>query len=231
VAAAALGWWLTRPGTPSIALEDRIPLAGPEMAAGARAEAASETTALDQGGAADGGSVPVASSAAGGAAQSAGPAEELVVHVVGEVARPGLVTLDPGARISDAVDAAGGPREGADIERLNLAAPAIDGMQIRVPAVGEGDEEGLPGPTTPLVRLPRGGGSGETPGEDGAGPVVLNRAGPQELESLPGVGPAIAAAIVAWRDDNGGFATVDDLLDVPGIGPAKLAALRDRVTV
>jgi competence protein ComEA len=139
------------------------------------------------------------------------PPSLVVVHVAGAVRAPGVYTLDDTARVIDALAAAGGAAPDADVDQLNLAALVVDGLQIRVPVVGEV----LPAPV------------------DGAatGPVDLNRASAAELETLPGVGPAIAAAIVAFRDETGPFRTVDDLLEVPGIGPAKLAGLLDAVVV
>ena len=119
----------------------------------------------------------------------------------------------------------------ADIHRLNLATPLVDGMHIRVPAQGaDDDESGLP-----LVELPSssvGPGGGSSADDSGqVGKVSINQADAARLEDLPGVGPAIAAAIVSWRENNGPFTTVEDLLSVPGIGPAKLASMQDRVTL
>lgn len=138
----------------------------------------------------------------------------LVVHVAGAVAAPGVHELGTGARVLDALQAAGGPVGDAELDALNLAAPLVDGQRIHVPRVGE------------VV-------VGADPSFAGGPPVLidLNRAGATELEALPGVGPAIAAEIIADRERNGPFATVDDLLRVRGIGPAKLAAVRDRATV
>lgn len=144
---------------------------------------------------------------------------ELVVHVVGAVLSPGLVTLPEGSRVSQAVQAAGGPTPAADVHALNLASPVADGMQIVVPEVGE-EVNG------PLLRLAAG--SSE---QASAGPVDLNLATEAQLTTLPGIGPATAAKIVAWRSQNGAFEQVDDLLAVPGIGPAKLEGLRDLVIV
>lgn len=147
----------------------------------------------------------------------------LVVHVAGNVAAPGVYTLPPGARVVASIDAAGGATRDADLAGLNLAAPLADGQRVYVPAAGEVD------PAT----VPSGGGAGggaETPPAAPAGPLDLNSASAADLETLPGVGPATAAAIVDDRQRNGPFAGVDDLDRVPGIGPAKLAALRDLVT-
>lgn len=132
----------------------------------------------------------------------------VTVHVAGAVARPGLVVLPGGSRVADAVVAAGGALPAADLGAINLAAPLRDGDRIEVP---------LPGAA-----------SGSTAGS-GPGGVDLNRATAAELEALPGVGPVLAARIVAWREEHGPFTAVEDLLDVPGIGEAKLAELRGAV--
>ena len=136
---------------------------------------------------------------------------KITVHVAGLVSRPGLVELPEGSRVADAVAAAGGLLPGARADLINLAAPLTDGQQIIVPGPG-GD---LPG------------GAGETP----AGKIHLNQATAAELDALPGVGPVIAERIVSYREENGPFHSVEDLLDVPGIGEAKLADLRDHVQV
>jgi competence protein ComEA len=137
--------------------------------------------------------------------------ETLTVHVAGWVAVPGLVELEAGARVADAVAAAGGLLPGAAVEQLNLAAPVRDGDQVVVP--GPGDGTAPPGGTPP--------GQG--------GPLRLNQASAQDLEALPGVGPVLAERIVAYRDEHGPFRALEDLLDVPGIGESKLASLRDLV--
>ena len=145
--------------------------------------------------------------------------EEVVVDVAGAVARPGLVRLRAGSRVADAVAAAGGPTADAAVAGVNQARVLADGEQVRVPRVGE-----PPVPTAPPAP------PGSSPAAP-AGPVDLNNATPAELDTLPGVGPATAAAIVTWRQENGGFRRVDDLLEVPGIGPARLERLRPHVRV
>lgn len=136
----------------------------------------------------------------------------IYVHILGQVERPGLYELPDGARAVDAVAAAGGFTEAADAAALNLARFVSDGEQIVVPAIGEAP-------------------AGAAPGIAADGRVNLNTADAAALDTLPGVGPATAAKILAWREEHGRFASVEDLLDVGGIGEAKFAALRDLVTV
>lgn len=143
---------------------------------------------------------------------------EVVVHVAGAVRVPGVYTLARGSRVVDAVDAAGGFALDARADAVNLATIVADGERIYVPRWGEEV------PANPVAS--------SDPTAAGAPQLVdLNRASAAELEQLPGIGPTTAAAIVAHRAEVGPFTTVDDLADVAGIGPAKLAALRDLVTV
>jgi len=142
----------------------------------------------------------------------------VVVYVAGAVARPGVYPVGAGARVADAVGAAGGTTSEADLDPLNLAARLSDGDRIFVPRKGQAPPPVVgPGPT----------GGGSTP----SGPVNLNTATAEQLEALSGVGPATAHAIVTWRQQHGRFRSVQDLLQVRGIGPAKLESLRDQVTV
>jgi competence protein ComEA len=149
-----------------------------------------------------------------GAAPAASPGAELVVDVAGKVRRPGIVTLPPGSRVHEAIAAAGGLKGRVDTAGLNLARVLNDGEQVLV-----GDQV-TAGPAA----------SGPS-GAPAAAPVNLNTADLVALDELPGVGPVTAQAIVSWRDENGPFRAVEDLLDVKGIGEATLAELRDLVTV
>jgi competence protein ComEA len=141
-----------------------------------------------------------------------------LVHVVGAVRAPGVVELSGGARVRDALAAAGGPSDDADAGRLNLAAPVADGQRIEVPRVGD-----------PPV-APAAGGAPSDPGAP-PGPLNLNTATAADLEELPGIGPTLAAAIVRERERRGRFESVDDLQEVRGIGEQRLADIRDLVAV
>lgn len=149
---------------------------------------------------------------------------DVAVHAAGAVAEPGVYHLAGTARVADLLDAAGGAAAGADLDRMNLAAVLVDGARVYVPRLGEAVPavEGGDGGVGPA------GGSGGGVSASGA-PVDLNTADASVLETLPGVGPATATAILDERERRGRFATVDELLEVRGIGDAKLAALRDLV--
>ncbi len=164
---------------------------------------------------------------------AAQPNQPVVVSVVGLVHTPGLVTLPPGARIADALKAAGGTTEGADTIGLNMARPVDDGEQIVVglaPVKGQPAVLGSsvsPGSTAPVPTS-----SASRPAKGGPAQTInLNTATVQQLDTLPGVGPVMAAAIVAWRQANGKFTSVDQLGEVDGIGPGRLEKLRPLVRV
>jgi len=144
------------------------------------------------------------------------PVSILIVHVAGEVMTPGVYELVPGSRMIDAIEAAGGPTRRADTDAINLATPVTDAQQVYVPRKGA---------TARPASVPS-----ALPSSTG-GLVNLNSASATELETLPGIGPQTARAIVEHRTKNGPFLTVDELLDVRGIGPAKLEGLRERVRV
>ncbi len=166
--------------------------------------------------------------AASGPADAEKPAPEpILVHVVGAVARPGVVELPAGSRLFEAIAAAGGGTEAADPARLNLATVLADGLKVIVPARGEPDPpELLPGGSA---------GSGTDPGPGGqpAGSrkIDLNTADVTELATLPRVGPVLAQRIVDWREQHGRFTSVEELDAVEGVGPKMLEALRPLVTI
>jgi competence protein ComEA len=145
-----------------------------------------------------------------------GPNGTVTVHVAGAVGSPGVYELPAGARVEAAIAAAGGPAGAADPNALNLAAVLTDGTRVYVPVEGESVSSPAAISGSPSGSAPQ--------------PIDINRASPDELDTLPGIGPATAAAIVAERQRNGPFAGVDDLDRVPGIGPAKVNALRGLVT-
>ncbi|MBD8043605.1 helix-hairpin-helix domain-containing protein [Arthrobacter sp. Sa2BUA2] len=175
---------------------------------------------------------------------------EFVVHVAGAVAAPGIVRIKSGGRVADAVGAAGGALPEADLTLVNLAALMEDGSMVVIPAIGSdaagpavasapfgpSGPENPSGPGvgyTPGYASGVGGGAagGVTGGRPAAGPVNLNTATDAELQTLPRVGPVLAARIVAWRTDHGRYTRPEDLDAVPGIGEAMLAALLPLVTV
>lgn len=158
--------------------------------------------------------VPSSAPATSPAAAQPATVATVTVHVVGEVRRPGVYELPGGARARDAVEAAGGLLGDADQAAVNLARVVADGEQIAVPRQGEAGSSASGGP-------------GASPGLPAK--VDLNTATAEQLDALPGIGPATATKIVSDRTANGPFRTVDDLMRVPGIGPAKFDALKDLV--
>lgn len=210
VVVAGVGWWLLRP--PAAPIESALPLASADVAGAPASTSAGATTVGD----------PTSTTVALEA--------PLVVQAAGAVVDGGVYRLPAGSRVDDLVRAAGGLAPDADRDRVNLAAPLADGERVWVPRAGQ--EE------VPEVVAGSGGGGGGAAGSGGAAsgsaePVVvdLNSATAEELDTLPGVGPATAAAILAYRDEHGRFASVDELLEVRGIGEAKLEQLRAAVTV
>ena len=159
--------------------------------------------------------VPSSSSQPGSSAPDASPpGTSLFVHVAGHVRSPGLYGLPAGARVADAIEAAGGARAAADVDAVNLAQIVTDGLKIDVPRRGSVDV-----PAT----------SSASPG---AGSLVgINSADQAALEVIPGIGPVKAAAIVQFRADNGAFSSLEQLLEVSGIGPATLESIRPYVSL
>jgi competence protein ComEA len=153
------------------------------------------------------------------ASVAASSAAEVVVDVAGKVRRPGLYHLPAGARVDDAITAAGGARHGVDLSSLNLAAMLVDGQQIAVGRPGA-----APGAAAPVA-------GADPSAASTAAPVELNTATLEQLETLPGVGPVTAQKILDWRTANGSFTSIDQLRDVSGIGDVRFADLHDLVTV
>ena len=146
---------------------------------------------------------------------SPSPTVMLIVDVAGAVREPGVYEFIEGDRVIDAIERAGGSMPKADLSLLNLAAPLADGTQILVP------KSGPAGAVVPGKAVP-----GST-----SGLINVNSASATELESLSGIGEVLAATIIEYREQNGPFASVEDLMDVSGIGPATLDEIRDQVTV
>jgi len=157
----------------------------------------------------------------GSSSGAAKKGERATVHVAGAVAKPGVYDLDAGARVIDAIEAAGGGAPDADLNRLNLAAKVADGQRVLVQRVGEAAPAGSASP----------GGSGGSGSSDPSGLVSLNSATQPELEALPGIGPTLAEAIITERERRGGFRSVNELRDVRGIGEKRFADLKDKVTI
>jgi competence protein ComEA len=157
------------------------------------------------------------------AVQEDGGGGRLVIHVAGAVRVPGVYRLASGARVDDAVQRAGGATRRADLGGLNLAAKLEDGRQVLVPS-----------------RAPGGGGGGAAAGASGGGaaaepapgqPLNLNTATLEQLDTLSGIGPLTAQKILDFREERGGFGSVEELGEIPGIGDKRLASLREEVTL
>jgi competence protein ComEA len=155
---------------------------------------------------------------------------KLIVYLTGAVASPGIFELGEGSRINDAVSDAGGLREDAAAEYLNLAARVEDGMHIHIPTreeIASGESARIEAAGATGVTDPPGGGS--SPAD--TGPVNINKADKTELETLPGIGAALAQRIIDYREKNGLFAVIEDLKQVSGIGDKKFEDLADKVCV
>ena len=162
------------------------------------------------------------------------------IHVAGAVVHPGVYTVSSSSRVVDAVEAAGGATSRADLERINLAQTIVDTEQVFVPFRSSRITKVT---VAPRLRPSRTSVPAAVPTVPGAVPTIgvpsatisplinLNSATSDQLDTLPGVGPSTAKAIISYRNRKGPFGKVEDLLNVPGIGPSKVAALRDQVTV
>ncbi|ROP57876.1 MULTISPECIES: ComEA family DNA-binding protein [unclassified Rathayibacter] len=193
------------------------------LLAGTRASGRTEVLAPTGGAGAAAGppGAPASPGGSGSPAPSSSPGEVLYVHVAGAVAAPGLYLLDPSARVADALAAAGGFTEPAELAGVNLARRLVDGEQILVPERGAA---AVPGGTGPAAA-----GGAAAGGTSSGGVVSLSTATAAQLEELPEIGPATAAKIVAYREEHGPFTSVDQLLEVPGVGEKTLEAFREQV--
>jgi len=159
----------------------------------------------------------------------------VAVHVIGAVPRPGLYEFAEGARIQDAIDAAGGLLSSANVDAINLAALLTDGQQLAIPYLA-GQEPAndaaslvLPGSSiTDDFSSDTGESSGDTANND---LININTASLEELDSLPGIGPTIAQRILDYRTENGPFSTIDEIMEVPGVGPATFDEIKELITV
>ncbi len=143
------------------------------------------------------------------------------VHISGQVQQPGVYYLPPGSRVENAILAAGGFTKDADVDLINLAAQLNDGQKLFIPEKGQENFTKIFYPTlTPL-----------NSDKDFPDIIDLNSASQQELESLPGIGPAKAGEIIAYRQKIGRFVTIEEILDVPGIGPSLFEKIKDYITV
>ncbi|MFD1200725.1 ComEA family DNA-binding protein [Leucobacter albus] len=185
--------------------------------------------------AADG--VTGATSGPAGGVIAAGEQGALLVHIVGEVERPGVVELPAGSRVLDAITEAGGPTAEAELGAVNLARQVSDGGQILIPnadiaadwrAAGTAGD-GPSGPGGGDAASNGGTGAGSSAAGGAGGLVNVNTGGVDQLTQLPGIGPALAQRIIDWRESNGAFGSVDQLLEVSGIGQKTLEKFRDRV--
>ena len=149
-------------------------------------------------------------------------ADVIVVHVAGAVSTPGVVELHAGSRVIDAVEAAGGADDDADLDRLNLAAKLSDGERVLVQRVGDPPEPGSSASDEPASSSDSG---------TSTRLVNINTSTSAELEALPGIGPALAGAIIAERERRGRFRNIQELREVRGIGEKRFADLADLVTV
>jgi competence protein ComEA len=172
------------------------------------------------------GDVAGAAETAAGAGSGGLGGRRLVVDVVGKVRDPGIHRLPNGARVADALRAAGGLRPGTKIGGLNRARRLVDGEQV---VVGAAAPAGGAAAGAAPSGGPAAGGGGGSAGAAPAGPVSLNSASVEQLQELPGVGPVLAQHIVDYREANGGFTSVEQLQEVDGIGESRLADIKPKV--
>jgi competence protein ComEA len=167
--------------------------------------------------------------------QPAPTKEPIAVHVVGAIPRPGLYEFAEGARIQDAIDAAGGLLTSADVNTINLAALLEDGQQLNIPyKAGQEPIEGSTGsdPASDENSLVLPGATEATQSQSGSGTelININTASVEELDTLPGIGPTIAQRVVDYRTENGPFQLIEDIMNVSGIGPSTFDQIKGLIT-
>ena len=156
--------------------------------------------------------------------------DKIKVHIMGAVQNEGIITLDENARVSDAVEAAGGLKEDADLNKINLAYILEDGMKIKIPSISDKEEtdenEEKEIENDEIIQV-----IPESSTKSTTSKININKAGQTELEMLPGIGPTIALKIVNYRNENGKFASIDGLKEVSGIGESKFEKIKDLVSI
>ncbi len=154
----------------------------------------------------------------------------VAVHVIGAVPRPGLYEFPEGARVQDAIDAAGGLLTSANIDAVNLAALLVDGEQLTIP-YKSGEEPVAGTDTSTGPDLPNSNtNDSDSSGSENPDLININTASLEELDSLPGIGPTTAQRIIDYRNTNGPFTTIDEIMDVSGIGPSTYDEIKDLIT-
>lgn len=154
---------------------------------------------------------------------------KIVIHITGAIQNEGIVTLDENARVADAVEAAGGFKEDADMSKINLAYILEDGMKLKIPSINDAlnqevDKE-LTDDELVVESIP------ESNSKSGTDIININKANQEELEKLPGIGPSIALKIINYRNENGKFSSIDDLKRVSGIGENKFENIKAYICV
>ena len=157
---------------------------------------------------------------------------KIVIHITGAVKNEGVITLEENSRIFDAVEAAGGLTEDADMSKINLAFVLEDGIKVRIPSKNDVEEEKMEEELTDheefVENMPESNIKSE---KGGTGVVNINKATQTELETLPGIGPSIALKIINYREENGKFSSIDDLKKVSGIGESKFENIKNLISV
>lgn len=157
--------------------------------------------------------------------------EKIIVHITGAVNKGGIVTLEENSRVADAIEAAGGLKEDADINKINLAYILEDGVKIKIPSINDKEENEEKENTQDIEiveNVPEG---NSNSGNIKTGKININKASQIELETLPGIGPSIALKIINYRNENGKFSSIDDLKKINGVGDSKYENIKNLICV